>query len=236
MHEASLWKQNAFVTLTYSTSTVGRTESGLFTLRPRDFVLFMKRLRKERSGVRFLQAGEYGRLGRPHHHALLFNCGFPDLILLRRTDSGTLIYRSSTLERLWPLGFSSVGEVTAASAAYVARYTLKKVTGDAAEVHYGGRVPEYLTMSRRPGIGAGWWERWKTDVFPSDEVVLRGGRVVRPPRFYLERLRREDEAAYLDVKARRRARVREEENPEARGVVKEELARRRVADYLKREV
>ncbi|AXH74126.1 MAG: replication initiator protein [Microviridae sp.] len=38
-------------------------------------------------------------------------------------------------------------------------------------------------MSLKPGLGAGWFEKYHSDVYPRDEVVLRG-RPMRPPTFY----------------------------------------------------
>lgn len=220
-HEASLWERNVFVTLTYAPECLP-VVGGVATLRPRDFVLFMKRLRRLKGKVRFLQAGEYGSLGRPHHHALLFNCDFPDReVLLEKGRRGAphTLYRSRELEGLWPLGYSSLGEVTFESAAYVARYALKKVgclPGEEVRRPGGDRVPpsadggvgagrvgEYMTMSLKPGIGAGWFERFHGDVFPSDEVVVRGGRVLRPPRYYGTLFERMDPEGFARVKAKR---------------------------------
>lgn len=240
VHEASLWKKNVFVTLTYSEEFVPRVASptGLISsLRPVDFVNFMKRLRKLKDGVRFLQAGEYGSLGRPHHHALLFNCDFADRVSWRQGPTG-MLDRSAELERLWPFGYSSVGEVTDASAAYVARYTVKKAR-EVAEgaVEDSGRVQEYLTMSRRPGIGAGWFDRFEGDVFPFDELVTRWG-VVKPPRFYVERYRSRNPEGFKEVQRKRVAASGTEgarsEMDERRLVQKAELARRRLKDYLRR--
>ena len=158
----------------------------------------MKRLRKElgKNGkkLRFFHCGEYGdREGRPHYHALLFGYDFPDRYKWRTTDRGDTLYRSPMLERLWDLGSSEIGEVTFESAAYVARYNMKKITGPMAEDHYSrvnlntGEIikiqPEYVTMSRRPGIGAGWFDKYHTDVYPRDSLTLRG-KQMRPPRFY----------------------------------------------------
>lgn len=260
-HEAQMWRHNSFVTLTYDAEQVPRLSDGRLTLRPGDFVRFMKRLRKLRYerwllehqdpgevylGIRFLQAGEYGALGRPHHHALLFNCDFEDRVRFRETKSGSLIFRSAELERLWPFGFCSVGEVTFESAGYVARYTLKKAGAVDREARQdrGGReagpVGEYLTMSRRPGIGALWYEKFKGDVFPLDEVVTRGGKVVKPPRFYLERLEKEDPRGWDAVRAGRLASAEEVmssgEGDGYRLYAKQENVRRRIKDFLKREV
>src|SRR6185436_16893236 len=130
---------------------------------------------------RYFHCGEYGeQLGRPHYHALLFNYDFDDKRFFSQRG-GNSVYTSDKLSRLWGNGFSVIGEVTFDSAAYVARYVMKKVTGVRAEEHYQGRRPEYTTMSRRPGIGKGWYEKFKTDVYPRDRVVVRGVHT-RPPR------------------------------------------------------
>lgn len=155
------------------------------------------------SGIRYFHAGEYGELcaacsmsrgqckckkfvrvlGRPHHHACLFNFDFQDKVLWR-VDKGVRLYRSATLEYLWGFGYASVGEVTFESAAYVARYVVKKISGDKALEHYAGKEPEYTTMSRRPGIGRGWFQKFGKDVFPNDYVVVRGGHKCKPPKYY----------------------------------------------------
>lgn len=87
------------------------------------------------------------------------------------------------------MGFALIGDVTFQSAAYVARYIMKKITGDAAEKHYVNRItgeilkPEYTTMSRRPGIGSEWIKKYTADVYPGDFVVIRGKKM-KPPKFY----------------------------------------------------
>lgn len=184
VHEASLYDENCFITLTFDERHVDLNRS----LVKSDFVLFMKRLRKEfGSGIRFFHCGEYGdKLDRPHHHACLFNFDFPDKVLWSVRD-GVRLYRSATLERLWPFGFCTVGDVTFDSAAYVARYVVKKMNGNVAKLHYQGREPEYCTMSRRPGIGAKWYEKFKTDVFPHGFVVIRDGKKVKVPPYYMKK-------------------------------------------------
>lgn len=134
VHESKLHKDNCFITLTYNDANLPSDKS----LHYRDFQLFMKKLRKQYPDkkIRFYMCGEYGEnFGRPHFHACLFNFNFDDLTLWK-TQNKQKLYRSKKLEKLWPLGHSSVGTVTFESAAYVARYIMKKVTGDAAEDHY----------------------------------------------------------------------------------------------------
>ena len=190
VHEASLYDKNCFITLTYDDQHLPYDGS----LNLDHFQRFMKRLRKRYGdGIRFFHCGEYGEnFGRPHYHACLFNFDFPDREFWSQRQ-GVNLYTSAALAELWPYGFSSIGDVTFESAAYVARYVMKKVTGDAAEEHYTRvceitgqiyeRKPEYVTMSRRPGIGRGWVDKYLGDVYPSDFVVINGVKC-RPPRFY----------------------------------------------------
>jgi hypothetical protein len=179
------------------------------------------------SAIKFYMCGEYGKnckhgldlelvqcpfcnVGRPHYHAILFNCSFPDKREYA-VQNGVTRFTSDILQELWPYGFVDVGDVTVNSAGYVARYIMKKVTGDAADQWYesvdlNGEITkcphEYSTMSN--GIGAEWYEKFKDDVFPSDEVPVPGMGVMKGvPRYYEERLRKEAEADYDMIKARR---------------------------------
>jgi len=211
MHEASLYEHNCFVTLTYDDDHVPHDNG----LNHSHFQLFMKRLRKRfpDQSIRYYMCGEYGaKNGRPHFHVCLFNISFNDLTLWRKSTTGNPLFRSSTLEALWPFGFSSVGNLTFESAAYVARYVMKKITGDAADTHYRnvstdtGEVfdirPEYNRMSLKPGIGAGWYDKFHTDVFPHDRVVVNGTET-KPPKYYDRLLQRRNPDAYDEIKSQR---------------------------------
>lgn len=192
-----LYENNCFITLTYSDEHLPHTSEGIPTLRPSDFTNFMKRLRKTGRKPRYFQAGEYGELGRPHHHALLFNCCFPDRIVWRKDGDFTL-YRSEELERLWPFGYSEIGTVTPQSAGYIAKYTLKE------EQNLNGREPEYHTMSRNPGLGKKFLQKYITDVYPRDQVILSDNAKIKPPRYYDSILEKEQPAILKRIKARRK--------------------------------
>lgn len=205
MHEASLYQDNAFLTLTYSPEWLPPFGS----LDRRAFPLFMKRLRKsiEPRKVRYLHAGEYGsRFGRPHYHAVLFGYDFPDKAQWSERN-GFPVWRSSALAELWPFGQAELGTVTFESIAYVARYVCKKVTGLAAKPHYEvmdedgvlhDREPEYMTMSRRPGIGRPWFDRYGAECYSSGAGgVLVRGQLMRPPRYY-DTLEEERDPAQLE--------------------------------------
>jgi hypothetical protein len=173
----------------------------------------MKRVRKKFGvGRRFFHCGEYGsKNGRPHYHAIMFNLDFKDRRFFKERD-GVQLDTSQDLEDLWGLGFCTVGDVTFESAAYVARYITKKVTGEAAADHYTWvdretgeihrRKPEYTTSSN--GIGRGWYEKYGAEAFKHDSVVMRG-KLVRPPRYYERLLEIDDPERFAAVKSARRA-------------------------------
>lgn len=245
VHEGSLHSEKCFLTLTYDADHLPADGS----LDVSEFQRFIKRLRKRISPtrVRFFHCGEYGeRLGRPHYHCILFGFSFPDKVLFRRgSDPSLNLYTSRFLSELWPLGFSTVGQVTFESSAYVARYVVKKWFGPGADEHYQGRKPEYTTMSRRPGIGSAWIEKFESDVFPADEVVLRG-RKMAPPKFYRQRyemkapelaalaaLRRSQDGAERELEERLVdvANSRTNGRSRKRIAVRAEVARRRARDF-----
>lgn len=196
MHEAS-----SFITLTYNDQNLPPRGS----IEPPDFQKFIKRLRfKTGKKIRYFHCGEYGkRLSRPHYHAIIFGYDFPDRTLYR--EKPFRWYRSAELEQLWPKGFSTVADVTEASASYVARYTLKKVFGDEAKRHYQGKHPEYVTMSRRPGIGYTWFQKYWKDIYPKGVYESQGFKQ-SPPKYYDNLFKSVDNERFskllLDRKAR----------------------------------
>lgn len=207
MHEAQMHEDNCFITLTFDDENLNPTGS----LVKRDFQTFMKRLRKKfhPKKVRFLHAGEYGEITkRPHHHALLFGINFPDRKFLKERNSNK-VYTSKTLGELWPHGFHEIGSLTFESAAYVARYCCKKVDGKN-ELITGekklkdGRIKEYNTQSRRPGLAAGWLKKYgQTDVWPNDSVVSRGIKM-KPPKYYSNQYELTNPEEMAIIKAQRK--------------------------------
>ncbi len=203
VQEASLHSENSFITLTYDDAHVPAD----YSLKKRHWQLFMKRLRKHFDGkkIRFFACGEYGEnTFRPHYHAILFGHQFDDRKLItKETENGLKsIYISETLNKLWGKGFTASGNMTFESAAYVARYCLKKVNGPEAEWHYLGREPEFSLMSRMPGIGADWLKRYRKDVYPADICFARG-KPCKPPKYYDDLLKKIDEELFELVKNER---------------------------------
>lgn len=233
MHEAQMHSSNSFVTLTFDDSRLPSDGD----VHVRDVQLFMKRLRKEiRSKVRYFFAGEYGsQRGRPHYHGLLFGYDFPDK-KLESQRFGNRVFTSPLLSRLWPSGFHSIGDVSYASAAYVARYCVKKVGSDLEyyrddvsnermqvdkKTGYT-RTAEFVVMSRRPGIGEAWYRKYGSDVYPSDEVIVNG-KPDKPPRFYDNLLDADDPDLLESIKRERASLINWSESRLDRLFVKEQV-------------
>lgn len=192
MLEASLYEENCFITLTYDEKNCPQVGN------KRDFQLFMKRLRKEFDGlgIRYFGCGEYGseiNSHRFHYHAILFNIDFHDKEFLKRSNSGEILYRSKTLEKLWPYGISSVGEVSTGSACYVARYNLKKRLDNFED-------GSFVFMSRRPGIASGLLEKHWFEI--GKIYTSEGARSI--PRFFKKMMEVYDIEFYESWKKRQR--------------------------------
>lgn len=210
LHEAKLHKNNCFLTLTYDNDHVPSSGS----LVKEDFQKFMKRYRKRFGKIRYYMCGEYGdKTGRPHFHACIFGHDFDDKKIYKTTRRGDRLYTSKSLEELWPFGHAIIGDVTFDSAAYVARYVMKKVTGKKALLHYNKidlhtgellkeLLPEYTNMSLKPAVGKGWYERFGSYVQTHDFIIVNGKKV-RPPKYYDRLFEKTRPYEFDDVKERR---------------------------------
>lgn len=233
IHEAKFHQNSCFVTLTYAPEFL--PEGG--TLVVKDTQNFMKRLRKAiaPAKVRFMCAGEYGtRYSRPHYHLLLFGYDFPDKYPYKIVH-GYTYYRSDQLEQLWPFGISMLGNVTFESAAYVARYIVKKVKGDDAlkDSVYQGRHPEFMTMSRKPGIAHDWIAKYTDDVYMTDSVIVRDKLRCKPPRFYDAYLEATDPERFARVRSAR-ARIAREHDVDSERLLREEYVKSKKLEKLVR--
>lgn len=255
VHEASLHKESCFLTLTYNPESLPPggslvkedMQKFLKRLRRRHEYFINEHGKKEKRTIRFFQAGEYGEcckncglsrprcrcgawtpgLGRPHHHCLLFGYSFPDREVLRMGKYPLFFSPELTLGKnpLWPHGFASIGELNFDTACYTARYILKKITGDPAEDHYQGKKPEFITMSRRPGIGKEWYDRFSSDLYNHDTAVVRDGFLAKPPKYYDSLFELDNPSRLALLKNRRKEYAKNNpENTEERRAVKAELA------------
>ncbi|QCQ84644.1 replication initiator protein [Blackfly microvirus SF02] len=185
------------------------------------------------NGVKYYACGEYGETThRPHYHIAIYGEDFADDRIPWKLSNGHQLWRSSRLATLWPHGDADIGELTFESAAYIARYIMKKITGAKAHDHYKREKegkeywlePEFNVMSRRPGIASRWFEQNHSDVYPHDHVISRG-HPAKPPRYYDYLLEKIDEHMYDYMKiAREEAPRQEGEETPARLAVRETVA------------
>ena len=190
-------------------------------LVPDHLTLFLKRLRsrlvdrglqryyfldlgeeKYQIGLRYFACGEFGEKSlRPHYHLCLLNCDLPDVVSFGRSKTGELQWFSQLVQDCWKApdgtfyGRTALGKVTAQSAAYVARYIMKKQLGKSrredrqAEREAFGTafVDEFVRCSRRPGLGRAFFEEHKQDIYRTDEIYCRLSESIsamKPPRYY----------------------------------------------------
>lgn len=151
--ESREYKNNSFITLSYNPKNLPKNG----TLQKRDVQLFLKRLRKKYPDkkIRYFLCGEYGdKTLRAHYHIGFFNYKPTDLKFRKYNKCKQPLYTSKEIADLWGKGFIIVGELTTASAGYIARYTQKKIYNKHDEIiKMLGRQKEFILTSRRPGIG-----------------------------------------------------------------------------------
>lgn len=183
MNETRSWDSSVFVTLTYNDEHLPKNGS----LDKPEVQRFFKRLRKNLNRpISYFLGGEYGDIGhRPHYHFVLFGGAPSD---------------RAVLEKSWPWGFVHIGDVTYDSAAYVASYTLKKLTGDMSYEYISrGITPEFALMSRNPAIGLRYCERNSKFLKDNGFAVVKGNKVALP-RYYRDMLFSDEEKVSLQKK------------------------------------
>jgi len=180
---------------------------------------FFKRLRKAGFKFRYVASGEYGdETRRPHFHIALFGVDFDsDRVLFGRAACGDRTYISRTVDKYWfddasgkPIGNHLIGTLNFESAAYIARYIMKKIKGPNASplplaVTEDGECvmpnPEFMLMSK--GIGKGWFrDYFMSDVFPTGSVVTIQGSRAPVPRYYKNLLKELGHDLALDMQFR----------------------------------
>lgn len=201
--EASLYDDNAFITLTYAKGSNFETE-----VSKKDAQIFIRELRRALAPlrIRYYICGEYGSKGkRAHMHVVIFNYSFPDRKFFKRDKKGFNVYRSVFLESIWNerfipgAGFSAVSNVCDKTLEYVTKdmqkmqkLPLNPETGET-------RAPPFVLMSLKPGIGASACP----DQIPADGRIWHDGKSVLLPRYYKKLLKRagnESDVAWLNKK------------------------------------
>lgn len=199
-HEAKLnGCNNMFVTRTYDNDYLPENRSLSVQVNQKYIARFRDAIQPQR--FRFYTGAEYSPLNlenylkrqgeygsRPHYHDCILGYRFPDLKKLKEAPGGGTYYTSEFASKLWPYGYVLIGELSVESAAYTARYCTKKYYGepraydwvDPADGILHERVPEFALMSRMPGIGMPWLEKYAQQTLKTDYVIVKGRKVSMP--------------------------------------------------------
>lgn len=214
LHEGQMHEKKCFITLTYDNENLPNNLS----LNVQDWQHFAKRVRKNLGPLRYYHVGEYGspdhtkacpanctsQHQRPHFHACIFGQDFQHKFTPQQQHSS----KSKLLQNLWKMGFTTIGAFNEQTAAYCARYITTKITGEQANEHYErlnkdtGEIwqvkPEYSTMSLKPGIGKTWYQKYHTDIYPSDDLVINN-KHYKTPQYYDELLKQQNPELYHQI-------------------------------------
>lgn len=165
-HESQEHDQNSFITLTYDDYHLPSDGK----ISKEALQKFFKRLRRDGTKIRYLACGEYGGLTRrPHYHAIIFGKDWLEGAI-PITDK---LYTNQHLYDYWQQGHVSIAPVTMASICYVCGYVNKKRDDD----------DTFNLMSRRPGIGHTWLDKYGDDIARTGVVSIEGQSYQVPKRY-----------------------------------------------------
>ena len=173
---ASLSTQNCFLTLTYDEKKEGYHNDFQYS----DIQKFKKKLRRHcdyhfKKKIQIFNVHEYGKNGKKHYHLVVFNHDFNDKTL-HTVKNGNSLYTSKTLEKLWPFGFNTIGNVTEASAMYQAQYTQKDFTN-------GNSNNQKKSHSKHSGIGRDYFLRHYRQILSLGYIPFAGQKFPIPRYF-----------------------------------------------------
>lgn len=202
MLETQYHNQSLFLTLTYDNEHLPVREvlceetgelAPVAYLVKEDMAKFMKALRQEYAkkydnNLRFFGCGEYGsETMRPHFHIIVFGLLLDDLVFHHKNFQGDDFYTSATLDKVWKKGFIIASDATWQSCAYTARYIMKKHMGKDADFYeQNGLTPEFVNMSRRPGIARQYYED-HPELWDNEFISIsthQGGKDIFPPKYF----------------------------------------------------
>lgn len=261
VHEAQMHPLNSFITLTYDdehlpeNSTLVPDDLRIFIKKLRKKLSWRVRCygnekrkrpilpkgeKREKwyahnsAGLKYLAAGEYGDIKnthRPHYHICLFGWDPLDKEYFFTNNHGDPVYKSKWLSDIWQKGYVTVGELNYRTAAYTARYTLKKIKDygekerheiidyETGETNLSFRqyvlkeimenkIPEFIRMSQ--GIGKSWYQKYKFDTYKDYVHVSKQKHKI--PRYYDKLLEKEDPQKLERIKEARKEKALEMEN------------------------
>lgn len=182
---ASLYKQNSFITNTYDEGRDGYHNKFQYS----DIQEFKRRLRRYceyhfNKRIQVYNVHEYGKNGKKHWHLVVFNHDFSEDVLGKKTvtrelftiKGGNRLYTSPKLQELWPHGHHTIGEVTEASAMYQSQYMQK-------DFQYGHAGTNKKCHSKHSGIGRDYFLANYEQILKLGYIPFNG-RKAKIPRYF----------------------------------------------------
>ena len=195
LKEAAQYENNYFITITYNDDNLPADrmlDVDFFKDFNKKLKTYLKR-KGLKSDFRFYGVGEYGsKTARPHYHCIYFNLDLQDLKFEYIDSNHNLHFSSPLLEQVWQKGFIDIGSVDIGSACYVARYCDKKrrlTTSQKRELEDKGIVPEFASMSRRPGIGASYFNEAFDRFIDGKYYDIVKGKQFKFPLYYTKKFK-----------------------------------------------
>ena len=191
-----------FVTLTYDNEHLPLDKNGNPCVCKRDVQLWLKRLRKKfGSGIRYFLNSEYGELGRPHYHAIIFNLPptfAPDSHSIIRFSDGhkSISFHSHSFQQIWGKGDVEYSEATKERCGYCAKYFVDRKEIDSSLVPNFSLISKGTKFNKLGGIGSRYAEAIKSKVRYNQSVSMihpSSGKYVAIPRLYRNKIYSEEE-------------------------------------------
>lgn len=173
-HEMEVSSSAHFITLTYNDEHLPQSKE----LEKKHLQAYFKRVRYHNKGLRYFGVGEYGsNFGRPHYHAVVFNVDDPEIL----SSAWTRILDKKTGE-LIEMGHMSGSKATMGRIRYMVSYM-------ALPQDVKHKQPPFRIMSRNPGIGKNYVEKYKHwHRARSDSVVYVNEMANAMPRYYKDKI------------------------------------------------
>lgn len=194
---ASLYEHNSFLTLTYDEKKESYHNNFDYT----DIQKFKKRLRRHcgKKRIQIFNVHEYGKLGKKHWHLVVFNHDFTEDRTIHSRANGLPLYTSARLGTLWPHGFNTIGDITAASAMYTAQYQQK-------DIKNGNTQNAKKSHSKHAGIGRSYFLKHYKQILSLGYVPINGKKLPVPR--YFQRLAHKHYCHFYEISAFRDIRQR----------------------------
>ena len=151
----------------------------------------LKGLKRVYKPIRYFACGEYGsKTGRPHFHAIIYNCSpkiLDEICQIQETTEDGTVLQSISPKSIWPHGYASISQYNVRRLAYTVKYVMKS-TDEKFYAHLPKNFHPKAVMSKNPVIGAAFLKEKKYYQDNNKQEVLHpNGKKFPMPRYFRDR-------------------------------------------------